>query len=149
MIQQIRIAKWLLEIDVDRTRDFYKTDIDICGCSDCTNFVEACEQLDKSAANLFNNLGINPAMPANLSSFPTEEPMIKYYIGNYHLVGKVLKGESHKLSNPNETNINEIKNYNFEFSNELEFVPEDFPTPILQLNFEAIIPWILEEDPDD
>ena len=61
----------------------------------------------------------------------------------------VTRENPHKLSKPNEINIIEIENYNFEFYNELEFVSEDFPTPVLQLNVEAIIPWGLEEDPED
>jgi len=149
MLKQIRIANWLLEVDIDKTREFYNKGINVCSCLDCNNFVEACKHLDTSVANLFNELGINPAMPAHLSEFPTEETMTRLYIGNYHLVGKVLEGELSTLSNWNETNTTEIKNFIFGFSDDLEFVPGDFPNPVLQLDFEADIPWVIDEKPDE
>lgn len=148
MLQQIIVANWFLEVDIDKTREFYNKCIDVCGCLDCNNFVEACKHLDTYVAKLFSDLGINPAIPAHLSQFPTEETMTRLYIGNYHLVGKVLEGELSTSSNWNETNTFEIKNFIFGFSVGLEFVPEGFPDPVLQLDFEAEIPWVLGEKPD-
>ncbi|PQD97152.1 hypothetical protein CYL18_04570 [Pradoshia eiseniae] len=144
MLQQIKIANWLVEADISKTREFYNKGISVCDCLDCKNFVEACKHLDTSVAIFFNNLGINPAMPANLSIFPTKETMIKQYIGNYHFVGKVLKGEFNTFENAFE-----IKSFMFDFSDDLAFVPEDFPDPVLQLDFDAEIPWVLDEHPDE
>ncbi|MHA6252528.1 hypothetical protein [Oceanobacillus sp. CAU 1775] len=148
MLQQIKLANWLLEVDVEKTREFYDKGIDVCDCLDCKNYVEACKQLDASLTFLFNELGINPSMPAHLSQFPTEEQMTKLYIGNYHLVGNLLAGEWSTSSDWNESNTIKRENFTFGFSRELEFVPEDYPRPVLQLDFEAAIPWVLAEDPD-
>lgn len=145
MLQQIRIATWLLEVDIDKTREFYNKGINVCSCLDCKNFVVACKHLNPSIANLFNELGINPAMPAHLSQFPTEDTLEKLYIGIYHLIGKVLEGELSTSSNWNETNTIEIKNFIIGFSDDLEFVPGGFPNPVLQIDFEAKIPWVLDE----
>lgn len=99
MLQQIRIATWLLEVDIDKTREFYNKGINVCSCLECKKNVVACNHLDPSIAKLFNELGINPAMPAHLSQFPTEETMEKLYIGIYHLIGKVFEGELSTSSN--------------------------------------------------
>lgn len=149
MLQQIRLANWIVEVDIDKTREYYKKGIDVCSCLYCNNFVEACKHLDTSVAKLFNELGINPAMPAHLSQFPTEETMTKLYIGNYHLVGRVLEGVLSTSSNWNETNTIEIENFIFGFSEDLEFVPGSFPNPVLQLDFEAEIQWVLDEKLDE
>ena len=149
MLQQIRIGKWLLEVYIDKTREFYNKDTEVCNCLYCKNYVEAYKYLKTSVSDIFNKLGIHPAKPANLSEFPTEEAGTRLYIGNYHLVGRVLEGELCTFSNFNEMNTFEIENFTFGFSEDLEFVPEGFPPPVLQLSFNANIPWVLKENPDD
>ncbi|MGE7771401.1 hypothetical protein ACQKMK_12775 [Viridibacillus arvi] len=151
-MQQIRIGKWLLEVDIDRTREFYNKDIEICNCLYCKNYVEASGYLKTSVSDVFNNFGIHPAKPAQLSEFPTEEAGTRLYVGDYHLVGRVLEGELCTSSNFKEMNTIEIENFVFGFSDDsedLEFVPEGFPAPVLQINFSANIPWILKVNPDD
>ncbi|MCM3163394.1 hypothetical protein [Metabacillus litoralis] len=149
MLQQIRLANWLLEVDIIKTREFYKEGINVCSCLYCNNFVDACKHLDSSVADVFNKLGIDPAMPAHLSQFPTIETMRRLYTGHYHLVGRVLEGELSTSSKWNETNTIEIKNFIFGFSEDLEFVPGSFPNPVLQLEIEAEIQWVLDEKPDE
>lgn len=53
MLQQIRIANWLLEVDIDKTREFYNKGIEVCSRLYCKNFVKACKHLDISVSNLF------------------------------------------------------------------------------------------------
>ena len=149
MQQQIRIGKWLIEADTDKTREFYSKDIPVCNCLYCKNYVEACKNLRTSVSEVFTKLGINPAKPAHLSELPTEEESKRLYLGHYHLVGRVLEGELFTLTNFNEMNTYEIENFTVGFSEDLEFVPEEFPTPVLQLSIDAKIPWVLKENPDD
>ncbi|MFJ5768741.1 hypothetical protein [Psychrobacillus sp. NPDC093180] len=148
-MQQIRIGKWLLEVDIDRTREFYNKDIEVCNCLYCKNYVETSKYLKASISDIFNNLGIHPAKPAHLLEFPTEKEGTRLYLGDYHLVGRVLEGELCTISNFKELNTMEIENFIVGFSEDLEFVPEGFPTPVLQFSFSASIPWILKVDPDD
>jgi hypothetical protein len=149
MPQQIRIANWLLEVDVEKTREFYNKGTEVCKCLYCNNFIEACKQLDTAVASIFISLGIDPAMPGHLSDYQTIEDGIREYMGNYHLVGTVLEGEVCTPSNWKDTNTVQIKNFTIGFSKELDFVPKGFPSPVLQLEFVATISWVLEEQPDD
>ena len=149
MMQQLRIGKWLLEVDIDRTREFYNKDIVNCNCLYCKNYIEASDHLKTSVSDIFIKFGIHPAKPSHLSEFPTEDAATLLYIGEYHFVGRVLEGELCTSSNFKETNTIEIENFVFGFSEDLVFVPEDFPTPILQLSISANIPWILIENPND
>jgi hypothetical protein len=148
MLQQIRIANWLLEVDIDETREFYNKGIEVCSCLYCNNFEEACKHLDSSVATVFRRLGINPAKPGHLSDYPTMEDGIRNYIGSYHLVGRVLEGELCIMSNWKDTKTVQIKNFTVGFSEDLEFVPKGFTNPVLQLDFEASIPWVLDDKPD-
>jgi hypothetical protein len=61
----------------------------------------------------------------------------------------MLEGELSIFSNFNKSNTFEIENFTFGFAADLEFVPNNFPTPIVQLNFDANISWVLHENPDD
>jgi len=149
MLQQIRIGKWLIETDIEKTREFYKKDITVCTCLYCKNYVEACKYLKTSVLDVFTKLGINPTKPAHLSEFPTEEAGTRLYLGHYHLVGRVLEGELCTDTNFNEKNTIEVDNFTVGFSEDLEFVPEGFPNPVLQLSFEANIPWVQSENPDE
>jgi hypothetical protein len=148
MLQQIRIGNWLLEADIEKTREFYNKGTEICNCLYCNNFVEACKQLDTSVATVFSRLGISPTMPGHLSENPTTEDGIREYLGKYHLVGRLLEGELCTTSNWKDTNTVRIKNFTSGFSKDLEFVPKEFPNPVLQLEFVATIPWVLDEKPD-
>ncbi|WP_409274703.1 hypothetical protein V1499_06335 [Neobacillus sp. SCS-31] len=148
MLQKIKIEKWLLAADIHKKREFYNTDTTVCNCLYCKNYVEACKHLKTSVSDIFNKLGINPAIPAHLSEFPSEEDNTRLYLGEYYLVGRVLEGELCTFNNFNDNNI-EIENFKIGFSRDLDFVPRGFPTPALKLGFEANIPWVLNENPED
>lgn len=147
MLQQVRIGKWLIEADVKKSRKFYNKEIELCNCIYCKNYIRACKHLKFSVLDLFNKLGIHPAKPAHLSEFPTDEDGIRLYIGGYFLVGRLLEGELCTDSNFHEINTFTVENFIFGFSKDIQFIPEGFPSPVLQLSFEAKIPWILEEKP--
>lgn len=53
------------------------------------------------------------------------------------------------MSSWNDTNTVRIKNFTIGFSYDLEFVPEGFPNPVVQLEFRADISWVLDEKPDE
>ena len=65
------------------------------------------------------------------------------YMGFYHLVGEIVKKPNEDVEKWNDSNIIKIDNVNFIFSEELDLVPEKFPQPVIQLEFEVILPWLL------
>lgn len=148
-MKQLSIMKWLLEIEVDKTRAFYSKDIDLCDCLYCENYMEACKHINSSAMEIFTTLGINPLKPSHLSEFGEIEDGLRLYIGSYHIVGKLVKGAYCTDSVWNETNTVEIGDFTFGFDKDLLFVHDEFPRPVLQLRFEARIPWVLDKKPED
>jgi len=145
-MQEIKLAKWVLEVDEEQTREFYSKDFDICSCLNCKNFLESIKNLDASVADAFKSLGINPMKPGHLSDLSAKDEGMHEYIGSYHFVGKVLNGELCTKENWNASNTVQLKNFTIGFSNDLEFVPEDFPFPIVQVEFVALMPWVLKEE---
>lgn len=98
---------------------------------------------------VFNMLGIDSSKPAHLSEFGEKEDKCRLYIGSYHLVGKLVDGEYCSDAEWNEKNTAKIENYRFGFNKEVNFVQGQTLKPILQLDFEASIPWVLNERPED
>lgn len=147
MLDKVKIGKWLLEINHDKTKQYYEKGIEVCDCLYCVNYMEQMNNVDSEFNSLFQNLGINPTMPAQLAEFPAEEEGKHHYIGHYHFVGRIIEGEISTASNSREDNSSPLNNFNLSITEELEFVPNDFPTPILQLDFSVDLPWKLKEKP--
>lgn len=122
-MKQIRMLKWLLEVDVVKTKEFYSKEIELCHCLYCENYMEAFRRFDSSITEVFTMLGINPSKPSHLSEFGEMEDGLRLYIGSYHLVGKLVEGEYCRDSEWNDTNTASIENLTFGFKKELLFAP--------------------------
>lgn len=146
---QIQMMKWLVDVDVERTKEFYKKDLELCHCLYCENYMEASKYLERSIIEVFTTLGIPPSKPSHLSEFGEQEDGLRLYNGSYHVVGKLVAGEHCTDTDWNETNTAKIGNFTYGFDQQLMFVPNGFPYPVLQLTFEARIPWVLSEKPED
>lgn len=143
------MMNWLLEVDVDKTKGFYGKDIELCNCLYCENYMEACKHLDSPIIEVFTTLGVNPSKPSHLSEFGEMEDGLRLYHGSYHVVGKLVEGLYSTSSEWNDVNTAEVGKFTFAFEKDLMFVHDDFPYPVLQLEFEARIPWVLNEKPED
>ena len=149
MFQQIRIYDWLLEIDAEQSRKLSERESEECTCLYCRNFYEASGHLSPSVSDFLAKLGINPAQPHHLSDFPAENQRNRIYIGNYRLVGRVLKGELCTNSEWKASNTLQVNNFRFGFSQESQLETRVYDVPVLHLEFEASIPWMLDEEPGD
>ncbi|MFZ7824288.1 MULTISPECIES: hypothetical protein [Priestia] len=147
MYQTIKINNWILEIDVEETQKQYLKKWDLCDCLYCLNFYEAMKSRPKIELQFFYQLGINPSQCNHLSHFDPQENGLHFYIGCYHLVGKVSHQTPLEIINSDDA-IEISNNLHIGFSNDLEFVPGGFTRPVLQLNFEIEVPWVLAEEPD-
>lgn len=66
-------------------------------------------------------------------------------MGFYHLAGEIVKKPNKEAKKWDDLNIIKIDNLKFTFSEDLDLVPENFPKPVIQLEFEVMLPWLLEE----
>ncbi|WP_042220662.1 hypothetical protein [Oceanobacillus manasiensis] len=144
-MEKIHLFKWLLEVDVGRTKEYYKQDQELCNCVDCKNYREACTQMDPQITQFFNELGIDPTKPDLLSEFGEEEDGLHLYMGHYYLAGRLVEGEYCLDSDWTSENTATLGNFTFGFA-EGEPSEKDFlPMPGLWLEFESKIPWILRD----
>lgn len=119
----------------------------LCDCLYCLNFYEAMKSRSEIELQFFNRLGINPSQCNHLSHFDPQENGLYFYIGCYHMVGKVSNKTPLEIINSDGA-IEISNNLHIGFSNDLEFVPGGFTRPVLQLDFEIEVPWVLVEKPN-
>ncbi|QVY62370.1 hypothetical protein [Cytobacillus gottheilii] len=145
-MKRIEFLHWVLEIDVDKTKDFYKKEQEVCTCLDCENFRKACKYINSSVMELFLQLGVDPSKPSQLSEFGEDEDGKRFYIGNYHLTGKVVKGPTCTSSTWNAENTATVGDATIGFEIDLMDIADTLSSPVLQIGFEMKLPWVLKED---
>ncbi|MED4798133.1 hypothetical protein P9683_24890 [Priestia megaterium] len=147
MYQTIKINDWILEIDVEETKKQYLKKWDWCDCLYCRNCYEDMKSRSEIEIQFFNRLGINPSQCNHLSHFDPQENGLYFYIGCYHMVGKVSNKTPLEIIN-SDGPIEISNNLHIGFSKDLEFVPGGFTRPVLQLDFEIEVPWVIVEKPN-
>ncbi len=151
-------GSYTLDIDVDRTRAFYarpdvKTTSEKCVCTGCQNYDAAILLASPEVLNFFERLGIDPRKSAEvydlLGGDPDEEGKM-YYNGWYHVCGVRLQGEDAWVDVTNEMkHLDDAKMYTVDDAFKVSFeegvmmLHEDFPSPVLQMEIDAHLPWVL------
>lgn len=148
-MKRIRLMKWFLEVDLNRTKEHYSKDCELCECLYCENYRDVCRGMEPTIVEIFTALGIDPAMPSHLSEFGEMEDGLRLYIGNYPLVGKLIEGEDCTDSEWNDSNTARIENFTFGFGKDALYGQEEEPYSALHLEVEAQIPWLLNKKPED
>lgn len=156
---KIYFGQYYLEIDIHKTKAFYKKLENIsegCNCPGCRNFEKAVEVLPDEIKNFFNSIGIDMKKPAEVYVNTVNADGLLLYGGFFHLCGRILNGESAWVKNDGNENAivsywehsktySVSKNFFVSFQEECSLIEDGFPTPVLQMEIEANIPWILEE----
>lgn len=144
IMERIKLGPWVIDVDVSRTKRFYEEFHFItedCSCSYCANYILACEKFPPEIKNLFDSLGINPCKEREVSEFMENDDGTHLYHSFYHIVGRVIEGP--KLDEK-ETSTYNLTGFEIGFTENIDLVPEKFPRPTLQIEFEMNIPWVLD-----
>ncbi len=148
-IQEFIFGVYRLEVDVEATRAYYAAHNEpwiTCQCDGCRNFVRAVKELPASVRAFFDALGLDPEKVQELCCYTGTKSTIT---GDcwYHLVGRVLEGSSkpgdYQLFSAGWFDLTE--DFSVGFKNDCDLLPEDFPRPCCQMQFNYILPWLLEE----
>ncbi|NLS76855.1 MAG: hypothetical protein GXY76_06300 [Chloroflexi bacterium] len=151
MLQQVRLLEWLLEVDTEATAATYRnvpSDQD-CTCAYCRNFRAAWRTLPAELLQVLETLGIDPAKPLDITEFWENEDGTHFYMGMYNLVGRIVDGDDYRTVSRKSGQIDLhplVENAGIGFTGDVDF-GRGFPTPILQAEFMADVPWVLGEKP--
>lgn len=137
-----------LAVDVEATRAYYASHDEnwiTCTCDGCRNFVRAVETLPQAVQDFFAALGLDVEKPGELMYYEGT-PATLSGGGWYHLVGRILAGDT-------PLGASEIfpagwydlaEGFSVGFKSQCDLLPDDFPDPAIQMEFEHRMPWLLE-----
>ncbi len=143
--EQIKIGRWLIEVDREATQAAYINEqpISTCSCDYCQNYFAACwagQAHSPATVALFQRLGIAPEKEAEVYVFyGNPEKTHVFYGGLYHLVARIIN----TTEGPDRTLIDD--HFEIAFTEKNELLSAGFPRPALQMNFTGFIPWMLNE----
>lgn len=144
-MKKVKLADWVLEVDVEKTLDFNQNKLEVCDCLDCQNFAAVILQKHPLLREKLLEVGIEAATPNHVSYFPGNKDGQQLAIGNYHFSGTLLEGEWSTMEDWNDANTAWVDGMQIGLSTEMELLPDDFPEPVIQVNFELDMPWVAEE----
>lgn len=147
-MKKVKLATWVLDVDVDKTLDYNRNKLEVCDCLYCQNFSAVIQQKHPLLREQLLALGIEAATPNHVSYFDREDSR-QLAIGNYHFSGNLLEGEWSTLEDWSDANSTWVDGMQIGLSTEMELLPDDFPMPAVQVNFELDMPWVLAEEPEE
>jgi len=134
---EIQIGTCTVQVDTAATLAYYgrfPADTFGCDCAGCRNFVKAAGCLPEELRRLLKQLGLDPARPVHLTPLvAAENGAMICYDGWYHLCGTMTVPAA-TLQVPEVT-----------FNQNCRLLRKDFPRPAIQLDFTAVVPWVLDE----
>ena len=152
----VRVGRWTLESDAEATRKAYAAiptgSAEECGCTPCLNFAaQRAEVYPAGVLELFAELGISNNREAEISHMARLETGKHFYSGWFHFVGSIVSGAdaakqiAKNLWQPDLESQSDL--FALGFSARSDLVREPFKgLPIVQFEFTAKIPWIIEAE---
>ena len=149
-------GSYTVDIDVEKTKRIYNELPLItqgCNCDGCKNFEKATDVLPEAIHAFFDNLGVDLKKIADCNVYCKNEDGTLLYGGFCHVCGTLVHGksawvnisETHSYYN-SDTAYRLNDNFCVSFQEECLMVEEQFEAPMLQIEFEASIPWVLDKE---
>ena len=149
-------GNYTVDIDVEKTRRIY-TRLPLithrCTCAGCQNFEKSVDDLPKAVRTFFDDLGIDLKKIVECYVNCKNEDGTLLYGGFCHVCGTLIQGESawvniSKTHSYYNTDLSYRLGDSFcvSFQEECLMVEKQFEPPILQIEFEATIPWVLNKE---
>jgi hypothetical protein len=151
-MKQLIFGRWRLCCDREATRRAYDCikigGPEACGCCYCRNFAADRSQIYPAEVRaLFDGLGIDFTKESEVYEMGRLESGLRQYGGWFHCVGRIeAEGEEiEKFDLEGGTGP-----FSFYFHDKPNLVPACFQgSPLLQLEFNAQVPWVLQEPEPD
>ena len=156
-----RFSNFVIDVDVERTRAFYSRDGRWqCDCQDCRNYDKAILTAPATVLDFLRSMGIDPRKPTevfNTTGMLEEDGTIPYN-GWLHVCGTLTEGPDTVTERVTEDGVRCLSfrwdlayrpdpAYPFELlpTREIDLIPENFPAPVLQMEINTRLPWVLPE----
>lgn len=141
-------GSYRIDVDVERTRQWYETEplvSQCCDCDGCVNYERAADVFPESVKSFFTALGADVKKPIEVYVNCTNKDGTLWYGGWYHLCGTLLD-DGEDIWRVAEGTPLGLRGFQIFFKGRTDLVQETCPRPILQMEVEADIPWVLEKE---
>ena len=154
-MQQIKYRQWEFLVDREATKKLYEgTGEGNCTCSGCRNY-EANTNSDSifpgELIDLFEELGIDHRKPFSADHFYAKNGL-HYYSGWFNFVGKIISGKSCAIpmAGGNGFTIDKMEQiddvFGIGFHAPSETNDKVERKDIVQIEFDAWLPWVIEDE---
>lgn len=95
-MEKIKILDWTIEIDREKTIEYYKSIpyvAELCECEDCLNFEKACKLINDDIKELFNKLGVDVQKSQELFYCTDNDDGTCLYWAFCDIIGTIIEGE--------------------------------------------------------
>ena len=152
----VKFARWELESDPLMTRDIFGRLLtgapEACGCAPCRNFAASRNQAyPADVTRLFELLGIAMDREAEVYHTHRIAPGKHHYGGWFHFVGTIVRGSDAAkqigTTSAWSFDLEEVSPaFKMGFTRRIGLLKAPFKGhPIVQLEFQAEVPWLLSE----
>ncbi len=151
----VAFGNYTIDVNVEKTRKFYLTAKRVtgrCSCDGCLNYEKAIGVLPESIKAFFDNLGIDMKKVCECYVNTANKDGTLLYGGFYHICGILITGESawrriseNKSVWNDETAFAITDYFHVSVQNDVYLLEDNFPLPVIQLEFSADIPWVLDK----
>jgi hypothetical protein len=150
----VKFRNWKFEVDKLLTIETYdgivNSGTNLCGCNDCKNYIAYREKVfPEDVRVLFLNLGIDYNKEVEICSYQILPNGLHHISGWFHFIGKIIEGESCRNNIGNKGYTIELtdigSNFSIGFCEESSLTFFENKDEIVQIEFEAHIPWIIDK----
>ena len=154
-MRTLEVGPWVLEYDRDATKTAYaqidKCGPEECGCTHCQNFMKLREKIyPKKVLEIFDLLGIDYTKENEVYHTHKTKPGWHSYGGWLHFIGSIIKIIENRIpldSQGNETYLIVEKHFEWSFRERRDEASSYFDeNPLVQIDFSAEVPWVLEDE---
>jgi hypothetical protein len=156
MMRSVSFGRWTVNCDAEVTKNAYAA-IKIgapeeCPCDPCDNFVaQRSKAYPQTALDLFRSLGIEANREAEIYHMARLNSGKHLYGGWFHFVGEILSGEDAAVpvaENVWKPSLDSVTDdFSLGFTKKVGMVPKSFQGfQLVQLEFTAQLPWLLEKN---
>ncbi len=142
---------YVVDVDVEKTREIYASLMPVstrCKCDYCANYEKVVSRLPVQVLDFFDNLGVDLERITESVVYNRNRDGSVHYGGWLHVCGKVVKGKAdgeHMVTLRQGEAYGVTEDFRVWFGEESMMVEKEFDAPVMQIDFETDLPWVLDK----
>lgn len=135
-MRNVQYDEWMLQVDLVKTQQFYEA-IKFEHRIEVLNYIQVCSFAEIEVIQFFEQFGMDILKPIDINYFPVEGNQIMY-TGCYYVFGEIISGEIDSWDAVIGQHCLSLTKGNSD-------IPEELHGQIVEISFEAVLPWIIEQ----